>query len=824
MGPDGVGKTCLRRHLLGLPFENQPSTRGIETKVAMTSAKGWKEMSEEDHEDIVSGTIARNIFRLGHQEKKDTLDVEGAETNVSSSLSTANQKSEIEEDKDNSERKTEDISIAKLKFNEITDLTPEMSQRLVTTLKKPQDDTVVFPVSRKTEELVVNIRDQAGQGRYLTTHSSVSASRSRFKSTINILVFNVCKPLDEETVSVFRWNPDDEGEKQETHGVMVTAFKNFEHWITSEMIAEEGHDAISSMTDHLGKEHDKKLQYPVFLFLATHGGEKDATPEVLERQNSLLWKLIRKCKIQSHLIRLGNLGLETESLSPELQANRVFCLVDNILSGTSQDSTVKDIRKKGKEMAVSYWSKQPELPLPWLNLMRSLAVFREKSGQAIATLSEVYRLATKDCHIPEHAVPTAIAYLNSFHAVLYFPDAPQLRDKVFTDPQWLFDAMALFITPPSPLTFADRHFHEAWLNVYDTGSMAWRLADHLLKEKANITENEISVILEVLQLFDVICSDESSVVKPGMDFFVPCLLTHRETQLQVDQLVPASPKLSSPPSLLYCPVNVAVVPESLFFRLVSRCVKKFGNKYNSPTLKRNQCQFFLEDKLKLEIHYAQEGCLIAITLASVATDERVRKEAYAKHCSKIRQFVQKQLEQAKCRGMKGLNLDLRVQYSDTYTLDVLSEDTISLRGYPPEGGQCLITKSRRPVDDSGLVGLHYWYADITKDSANAVDDRRDKTWPNLDDEEKFTALSLCIAKASPGKWRMLGFCLGMQREVNDSNLTRMNDDRETVMYLLSQWKDNKGKKATALKLKKACTDVGILGCVEERMKEEGLID
>ena len=60
----------------------------------------------------------------------------------------------------------------------------------------------------------------------------------------------------------------------------------------------------------------------------------------------------------------------------------------------------------------------------------------------------------------------------------------------------------------------------------------------------------------------------------------------------------------------------------------------------------------------------------------------------------------------------------------------------------------------------------------------------------------------------------------MQREVNDSKLTGMSEDFEKVMDLLS----HKGKKATALKLKKACTDVGILGRIEELMKEEGLVD
>ena len=171
----------------------------------------------------------------------------------------------------------------------------------------------------------------------------------------------------------------------------------------------------------------------------------------------------------------------------------------------------------------------------------------------------------------------------------------------------------------------------------------------------------------------------------------------------------------------------------------------------------------LEDKLKLEIRYVQEGRLIAITLAFAVSgmSAQARRKAYTKHCSTIRQFIQDQFKEAKCRGMKGLNLELRVQNSDTHTLDVLSENSmISLRGYPPQDGHYLVMKSHRPVDDSALVGLHYWYADITKDSVNAVDGRCDETWPSLDDKDTCQSVLLRQALASGGCWASALVCNG----------------------------------------------------------------
>ena len=850
MGPDGVGKTCLRRHLLGLPFQHQPSTKGIEAQVAITSGRGWTEVSEDDKERVVKTTIARQIIKESEwkvrvlrsmEEKGEERPIEVTKAGVETG-----ENKEIERNKDVmavqshsvSIRATESIAenrsersgynsetVEASSFNDIINLTQDVADRI----KAYSADKAT--AREEVEELVVNIRDQAGQGRFLMTHSSLTACRSPFQSTINILVFNVCKPLDEETVSLFRRDPKGKGERQEPHRVTSTPLRNFEHWIASQLIAKEGRDDAT----HLGKVLDKRLCYPLFLFVATHGDAKGATPKVLERQNQLLRQLIRDCKIDSRVLILGRIQprrnflkkffsnlLTSAENGSELDENRVYCLVDNTLSGTAScDPTIKDIREKGKEMAVMYWTSQPPIPLPWLTLMRILAAFHQRTGRPVISLSEVRDLAFRQCHIPEETVETAIAYLNSFNAVLHFSDVPGLRNIVFADPQWLYDVMAIFVTPPDCVSLRNRHMHEPMRAVYETGVMVWSLASHVLKEEARIKEEDVPVILEVLQLFDIICPDSSDEEgRPGMDFFVPCLLT--DCKKQLDSIIPASPVLSSPPSLLFCPANVPVVPESLFFRLVSRCVKHFRYTHNSPVLKRNRCLFFLEDRLKLELRYEKDGFLIAVTLTSVATKPSVQSEAYSKHCARIRQFIVTQLDEAKSRGMIGLVLKLCVQYSEKYTVDDLTrDDMISLADYPPKLGQCLTTQSGKPIDDSDLIGLHHWYTSIAfdvqvdeTDSGSIGGATETVTWPNLEDDRAFLLVASCIAEAGRGKWRTVGFYLGMHREVKDSMFIYLSNDKERMLTLLHEWRDKEGQKALASIIRQACDDAEILHDVE----------
>ncbi|XP_065846819.1 uncharacterized protein [Oscarella lobularis] len=876
MGPDGVGKTCLRRHLLGLPFQHQPSTQGVEAQVAITSGRGWMEVNEEDKEQIVKRTIARQVmkvnlmdssfeenlmfvtrFIINHLieeemiaqhlilEEEAEFGLEIGESRSNEVTATENPESILlpeivaEDCMGPSSSNSEIDEKFRSLFDEKLGLTQDIADQIAAYSK----DEVT--AREEVEELVVNIRDQAGQGRFLMTHSSLTACRSPFQSTINILVFDVCKPLDEETVSLFRRDPKGKGERQEPHRVTSTPLRNFEHWIASQLIAKDERDDAA----HLGKVLDERLSYPLFLFVATHGDAKGITPKLLARQNQLLRQLIRKCKIESHLLILGKIqprqnflkkmssafsSLFTSARFPEADAselgeNRVYCLVDNTLSGTvSDDPTIKDIKEKGKQMAVMYWTSQPPIPLLWLTLMRVLASFRQRTGRPIMRLSEIYSLESRlaDTHrklfLPDDTIDAAIAYLNSCNAVLHFSDVPELRNIVFTDPQWLYDVMAIFVTPPDCVSLRNRHMHEPMRAVYETGVMVWSLASHILREKARIKEEDVPVMLNVLHLFDIICPDDEDIVRPGMDFFVPCLLTDYKEQL--DSIVPVSPALSSPPSLLFRSTNVPVVPESLFLRLVSRCVKHFRYAHNSPILKRNRCLFFLEDRLKLELRYEQDGFLIAVTLTSVAKQASVQSKAYSKHCLRIRQFITTQLDEAKKRGMIGLRLKLYVQYSDKDAVDALKEDDmIPLTEYRPKLGQCLTTHSDRPIDDSDLFGLHHWYTTATVEVADetesgsiggAMTNLKGFTWPNLEDDSMFLSVASCIAEAGRGKWRTVGIYLGMHREVKDTKFSVMSDDKERMLVLLHDWRDKEGPRAPASLIRKACDGADILHDVE----------
>ncbi|XP_065846769.1 uncharacterized protein [Oscarella lobularis] len=848
------------------------------------------EVSEEDKESIVKRTIARQVIKVNWEElsqeermrsvvryllferpMEETEEQNPVVAQEGAGLSEETGMSEIRSSKVGTEENPYLItfygrkSIAAAKdrtgpstFNSESNKTTlswlfeekiGLTQDIADQIRVYCEDDVT--AREEVEELVVNIRDQAGQGRFLMTHSSLTACRSPFQSTINILVFNVCKPLDEETVSLFRRDAKGKGERYESHRVTSTPLRNFEHWIASQLIAEEGGDDVAaSGLAHLGKVLDEQLSYPLFLFVATHGDAKGVTPKLLARQNQLLRQLIRKCKIESHLLILGKIqprqnflkkissafsSLFTSARFPEADAselgeNRVYCLVDNTRLGpASCDPTIKDIREEGKRMAVKYWASQPPIPLLWLALMRILAAFHQHTGRPIIRLSEIYDLEShlRSLHrvdfLPDDTIDAGITYLNSCNVVLHFSDVPELRNIVFTDPQWLYDVMAIFVTPPDCVSLRNRHMHEPMRTVCETGVMVWCLASHILREKAQIKEEDVPVILEVLQLFDIICpeaSDEEGIVRPGMDFFVPCLLTDYKEQL--DSIVPVSPDLSSPPSLLFCPTSVPVVPESLFFRLVSRCVKHFRYTHNSPVLKRNRCLFFLEDRLKLELRYEKDGFLIAVTLTSVATKSSVQSEAYSKHCARIRQFIATQLDEAKSRGMIGLCLKLCVQYSDKDTVDDLTrDDMISLADYPPKLGQCLTTQSGKPVDDSDLIGLRRWYSrtstvDVVDetDSGSTGGAMETVTWPNLENDRAFLLVASCVAEAGRGKWRTVGFYLGMHREVKDSKFIYLSNDKERMLTLLYEWRDKEGQKALASIIRQACDGAEILHDVE----------
>ena len=76
-------------------------------------------------------------------------------------------------------------------------------------------------------------------------------------------------------------------------------------------------------------------------------------------------------------------------------------------------------------------------------------------------------------------------YLSSVGAIFYFFKAAGLTDKVFTDPQWLFDVMSTFVTILSSENISLQYLHDL-KQLKEEGRMSRQLAEHLLETRQEL--------------------------------------------------------------------------------------------------------------------------------------------------------------------------------------------------------------------------------------------------------------------------------------------------------------------------------------------------
>ena len=322
-------------------------------------------------------------------------------------------------------------------------------------------------------------------------------------------------------------------------------------------------------------------------------------------------------------------------------------------------------------MAMAYRDDTGATPLPYVVLELGLLNMSQPEGpgsacdseRKIVNMEDIVRLARQYCEIQgERQCQTALRYLSSVGVIFYFFKAAGLTDKVFTDPQWLFDVMSTFVT----ILKVSLHYLRDLKQLKEEGLMSRQLAEHLLKrrQELGVKPKHYNIIFRLLHLVDVFCPALSHqlsaqlTIDDAKEFYVPCML---EVDYKDQTAWEASGVADSchPPSLIFKPDNVDSFPEPLFFRLSSRTAYQFAE---YPQLKRNRIQVHFGDSdLELELFYHPTCRYVIATTFPVCDEEPSSPEVVNRQCTYVRRFLCWQLNDAKRNGMDGFQYRMYFQ-------------------------------------------------------------------------------------------------------------------------------------------------------------------
>ena len=712
LGEEDAGKTTLGDAFLDQPFiEKRESTVGANVKVMRTGGgpnTNWKELKPKDKEEIIDQVLVRGFLasvesqqqiEATEETKQVTQDENGEEaigqiiqeaeqqpagSTTMVALPTARQATSKEGNTTELRKPLRDLLFSK----ELTEEQAKLAEEL------HRDKAAL---EQSAEMMLITVCDRGGQEQFLMTHAALMADSSQHSATAYMIVMDGTKSLaDPIPQCLFR--PEQGSEQLVMPRFGPTTRREL---LAYHMNAIKMAHPVVGCGPFLGQDYVK--QTPVTFAISTRQDKtKDMDPKFLDEQEEILQDIVQKNKFGGHM------------MLAEENPNKLTFRIDNTRSGTgSPDPVLMKVKEIFVAMVRSLWSQRDAIPLPWAvldKLLSRVSQLDDNEGK-ILDIEEVCELARKFCDImTRRECRSALQYLSSLSTIAFYSDVNELKKKVFTDRQWLFDVLNVFVTVLDKSNVPPELWEDL-KKLKEDGMMSWSLAHYLLLQKG-VKESQFESILYVLHLFDVICPTITSpemlkaVLKVGQSFFVPCLLEQRyDNKLAWQQMAGSN---QFPPSLIFRPDGFDTTPESIYFRLVSRCATEYA--HPPPILKRGHTVFHVNFELNLELVYYELRYIIATVYSP---DDDIPMNRLKQQCSIIRQFLIRQLNEVKKRGMDGFNFTVCVKplTSDSQDAKRIDDGTlVSIDKYPHQQG--LINQKRELVSrKKQFPTLDIWFSD-----------------------------------------------------------------------------------------------------------------
>ncbi|XP_065835871.1 uncharacterized protein [Oscarella lobularis] len=750
IGQGGVGKTCLVRLLLGQKFKEQVSTCGIEMKNAAITM-----MQYHCSADYLTGKA-----REGSTKWKLLDDVE-----YRVKLRQFFQKSKAEK------KPREEVSVSGASQSSLT----SEQRRLIR-------DIVADPsrLGGVDNVILMRICDFGGQEPFLTAHAALMPAGSL---SIYLLVFNGALRLTDKAESSHV--TEDRGEIPQKLVRMRTNDDFLKHWSSSVHIA------------HPPKEHgtfigeEEHVNYPAIFLISTH--RMTAAFDVLKENSRHLKTLFREKEIQSHFVN---------TTSPHM-----FFLVENKTSGTeNEDPTANKIRMRVDDMTRNFYEKQDVQPARWLKFEDVMSLLKTIIGRSMAKMSLIREVA-EECRIETNGeiseLERALKHLTHVGSVFYFPEVDVLKDFVFYDSNWLINLLASFVGSAHSEPAAPK-LKSHWQRAIKSGFLSTDLVNSLL-QLAKVSKDEYDAAKGILDYFDIITETKEGSEDKG--YVSPCLLqSDFEGQSEYSKAFSSDRKDRLPPPLVLFVEGIVFFPESFFFRLVTRFLRRRRRVYDG-LLRRNRMVFPVSSGVDAEFLYQSElncATLTVFTKNSSLSSEELSK--MTKECVSLRMSLAKDIEEAKRRGMAGLQCRLYCQVRerrDENLYDTLAETD----DYDITEDVWILANGTGQLSCDERQGMGLWFGG-GKRSADTI-------LAMLATEAFFCDL----AEQSQNDWQAIARKLGFGQAEIGAIENDFYGVKEQCIRMLCRWLDREGSVGTLAVLKEAYKNAKLIGQFDTAVKE-----
>ena len=306
-------------------------------------------------------------------------------------------------------------------------------------------------------------------------------------------------------------------------------------------------------------EDQQDYPFPRIMMIGSRGDKIDAS-----KQKEILASLLER--------------FENEAFSSIISHDPL--IIDNTTAGKEEeDPGYGEIREAVHWFATNLTVDTPHTWILFRTVLKDTVAGREGNAKCMLSFNEVITIA-RSCNIPSQSVGGMLEFYHELGVFLHYAKIDLLRDKVFIDPQWLFQQLCKLLMPKC-------YGRELQIPISHTNNLRkfgilqlTRNLNRIISKACGLSPKELVTLLEHFNLAQQVkeCPEVFKHIK-GDRYFIPCMLEMCPSSMT--ELTIQNTATQQVAATLHIVFEMGYVPPGLFVRLIAQMTTKFEPMFDS---------------------------------------------------------------------------------------------------------------------------------------------------------------------------------------------------------------------------------------------------
>ena len=310
-------------------------------------------------------------------------------------------------------------------------------------------------------------------------------------------------------------------------------------------------------------------------------------------------------------------------------------IIDNTTAGKDEeDSGYGKIREEVHQFATQLTVETPHAWIVFRKVLKDTVAGRKGNAKYMLSFNEVITIANK-CNISNESVGGMLEFYHELGVFLHYAKIDLLKDRVFIEPQWLFQQLCKLLMPKcygSKLQIPISHTKN--LKKFGILQLTHRI-DRIISNACGLSPKELVTLLEHFDLAQKVkeCPEALQHII-GDRYFIPCMLEMCPISNAESTVKNATQQVAAPLHIVF---KMGYVPPGFFIRLIAQMTTKFEPMFDSGVY-RDRIMFRLSPNNTVTLSEPSSLRSIQVDFVKFA-QHKLPKHVLTKECLSFRDVL-----------------------------------------------------------------------------------------------------------------------------------------------------------------------------------------